>query len=94
MSSDLQKKYEKSLNDNKKIEEENLKLKREKEIVEQKLSDSIPVELQCCICFGYTDKSHILVPCGYSNYCSTCINAINQCSVCRTLIEKVQIIYK
>lgn len=91
VSSDLQKKYEKSLDDNKKLEEDILK---RKDAVEQKLRDSIPVELQCCVCFGYTDKSHILVPCGHTNYCSTCINVINQCSVCRTLIEKVQKIYK
>ena len=93
VSSDLQRKYEKSLDDNKKLETENRKLKQEKEVVEQKLRYSIPVELQCCICFGYTDKSQFYLH-GHSNLCSTCIHSVKDCPMCRSSIEKVQNIYK
>ncbi len=45
VSSDLQKKYEKSLDDNKRLEDEIKILKKEKDTIEQILRDSIPVEL-------------------------------------------------
>jgi len=94
VNSDLQKKYEKSLDDNKKLQEEINKLKLEKDSIEHKLKDSVPLEMQCCICFGYTDKSQLLVPWGHSNFCITCINSIKECSVCRTNVERVQKIFK
>lgn len=47
----------------------------------------------CVICFELTQKIEVLVPCGHRQYCSSCIQKIDKCSVCRTKIQQVIRIY-
>jgi hypothetical protein len=49
----------------------------------------VPLEDQCVICFKRTNKSHLLVPCGHTQYCEKCINKISDCSICRATIKQV-----
>lgn len=47
------------------------------------LTDSdVPLENQCTVCFGYTDKKEALIPCGHTKYCKKCINKAVQSSNC------------
>jgi len=58
--------------------------------LKNKLKECIPIENQCCICFGYTKKNQALVPCGHTQYCNECIVTIKTCSICIT--NTVQVI--
>jgi hypothetical protein len=49
----------------------------------------VPLEEQCVICYKRTTKSHLLVPCGHTQYCEKCINKIDKCSLCRVDIAQV-----
>lgn len=86
---DLQKKYEKLLKDKDAIEVTNKLLEDKIKKLENQLKDSIPVEHQCCICFGYTDKKTICVPCGHAQYCCQCIKKLSKCAICRESVTSV-----
>ena len=57
------------------------------------LKNSIPVEYQCCICFGFTLKREIISPCGHTQYCHNCITKIETCALCKGKVEKIITIY-
>ena len=60
----------------------------------KKLSiDPIPIENQCVICFGYTGKNNVLVPCGHTQYCVQCIDSIKECSICRSVVMQKVAVY-
>jgi hypothetical protein len=80
---DLQKKYEKLLKDKEMVDLTNKSLEDKIKRLENQLKEAVPVESQCCICFGYTDKKMICVPCGHAQYCSDCINKLSKCAICR-----------
>ncbi len=86
---DLQKKYEKLLNDKDTVDATNKLLEEKIKKLEDQLKDSIPVEHQCCICFGFTDKKTICVPCGHAQYCSQCIKKLSKCAICRETVTSV-----
>jgi hypothetical protein len=58
-----------------------------------KLSDEEDVneENQCVICFKFTDKTKVLIPCGHAKYCETCIQKIknDNCPLCNSKIHFV-----
>lgn len=52
--------------------------------------DDIPNENKCSICFSKTDKKNIIVPCGHTQFCETCIKGrFDHCPICRSKVEKV-----
>lgn len=48
---------------------------------------------QCCICFGYTNKKKVCVPCGHKQYCNECIMEIKECSLCQKNIDSIITLY-
>lgn len=64
-------------------------LKRQDNKTRDQLKDSIPEEYRCSICFGFTDKKTICVPCGHAQYCGTCIRNLLECSLCRRTVTSV-----
>lgn len=57
--------------------------------LKRKLADAVPIDNQCCICYGYTEKHKACVPCGHRQYCDDCIESITQCSICRAEVQQV-----
>jgi hypothetical protein len=56
----------------------------------------IPIEDQCVVCFGYTDKKKATVPCGHRKFCSKCIEKMekdSECYICRTKITTIINLY-
>lgn len=86
---DLQKKYEKLLKDKAMVDVTNKSLEDKIKKLENQLKESVPVEHQCCICFGYTDKNMICVPCDHAQYCDECINKLSNCAICRENVMTV-----
>lgn len=88
-TTEINEKYEQSLiniqNKDKEINELNNKIKS----LENKIKNAVPIENQCCICFGFTNKRKLLVPCGHTQFCDDCITKINKCSLCNKDIEQV-----
>ena len=81
------------------IEEDSKKQKKIEELEQQiillrkELQNAIPIENQCCICYGYTDKKIMIVPCGHTQYCLSCLNKISKCSLCnQEIFQKIKII--
>lgn len=72
------------------ISQENTKQKKELDEYKKILMNTIPIENQCCICFGFTDKKQFLLPCGHSQFCKLCITKIKLCSLCNSTIEKIK----
>ena len=86
---DLQKKYDAILNEKEQLKIENITLKEKMKALENQLKDSIPAEHRCCICFGYTDKKKVCVPCGHGQYCSKCIEELTECALCSKTITSI-----
>jgi len=86
---DLQKKYDKLLNEKEHLNTTNMLLNEKIIRLEKQLKDSIPEEHRCCICFGYTDKKKVCVPCGHAQYCSKCVDELSECALCRKTITSV-----
>ena len=57
--------------------------------LKNQLLDAIPEQNRCCICFGYTDKKKVIVPCGHTQYCNTCINKLKQCALCNKNVNSI-----
>lgn len=87
--SKIQQKYNEQVNINKQLVLKVKSLKLKTEELQNKLRDSVPLENQCCICFGYTEKKQLCVPCGHRQYCIDCIKKINVCSLCKANIDQV-----
>lgn len=51
---------------------------------------------ECAVCFGENDRRYVLVPCGHSKFCSTCIESrkLVECPICRAKVTKCQKIYE
>jgi len=62
--------------------------------LKEQLKNNVPIQYQCCICFGFTNKEKIIIPCGHTNYCNSCIFKIHECALCKIKIDKVISIYK
>jgi hypothetical protein len=90
---ELQKQHEQTLRQIQEMKEKIKELEKDYLILEEQLKESIPKEYQCCICFGFTDKKHFIVPCGHSQYCKGCISIIDKCAMCNSKNERVQKIY-
>lgn len=78
---------------NEELNKNNEELLNEYTDLKKILTDTIPLENQCCICFGFTRKNKFLQPCGHTQYCNRCINEIKSCAVCESNIEQVKSIY-
>jgi len=61
------------------IEENILNLQKKYDI----LKESIPQCHRCCICFCYTNKNSVCVPCGHTQYCDKCFEEIKTCQLCK-----------
>jgi hypothetical protein len=90
---DLQKKYDTLLKKNKDVNTSNMLLKEKITKLEDQIKDSIPEEYRCCICFGFTDKKIICVPCGHAQYCGACIKNLDNCALCRKPVTSVVKMY-
>jgi len=75
------------------LKNEIARLKAENDFLEEKIRDIIPIEHQCCICFGYTHKQQVCVPCGHTQYCTNCIKRIDKCALCNTHITDIIKVY-
>jgi hypothetical protein len=75
------------------LKNEIVKLKTENDLLEERIRDIIPIEHQCCICFGYTHKQQVCVPCGHTQYCTSCIQRIDKCALCNTHITNIVKLY-
>ena len=64
----------------------------DKKIVDNS-KEAIKPENECVICYEYTDRKQVLVPCGHRKYCSKCIHIIKECSICKAKNVKVMKIY-
>ena len=64
-----------------KLSEEVAFLRRKEEL--------IPSEYKCRMCFGFTDKKKILIPCGHTQYCNICITELTKCSLCGSNVNSV-----
>lgn len=69
------------------------KLESKTQELTNKLKKAIPEKYQCVICFEFTEKTRILVPCGHTQYCLVCIESISTCSICRNKITNTIKIY-
>lgn len=61
-------------------------LKREIQILNEKLYNCIPDEYRCDICFNFNDQHNINAGCGHTMPCSHCIPDITNCPQCNQLI--------
>jgi hypothetical protein len=46
-------------------------------------------EYRCCVCYKFTERKQILVPCGHTQYCKVCIRGLKTCRVCKIKIKQV-----
>lgn len=46
-------------------------------------------ENECAICFKITDRKRILIPCGHTKYCESCIQELKECSICKTQVNTI-----
>ena len=61
----------------------------------KKLRTEGAVDLRkCVICMEFKKLDYILSPCGHRCHCNTCIQKINECSVCRKHINGILKIYE
>lgn len=86
-SVDLSNKYSSSLQIIQEQQDKIQNLKQEIEDLKSSLYESIPIDHRCGICFGYTDKSQIINPCGHSNICGTC--EIKVCPTCNVEVSSI-----
>jgi hypothetical protein len=86
---DLQQKYDTLLSEKEDLNTTNSLLKEKIIKLENQLKDSIPEEHRCCICFGFTDKKKLCVPCGHAQYCNKCIDELSECALCRISVTSV-----
>lgn len=75
------------------LKNEITRLQEENDLLEDRIRDIIPIEHQCCICFGYTHKKQVCAPCGHTQYCESCINRIEKCALCNTHITNIIKLY-
>jgi hypothetical protein len=80
---DLQTKYNVLIEENKKLQNEIIKLNEDIQDCKRIIKEAVPIENQCCICFGFTYKKQLLSPCGHTQYCEICIVKINKCALCK-----------
>ena len=92
-SVDLQRKYESSLKIINNHEQTIKRLNEEKNKLREQLKNAIPLDNQCCICFGYTNKNKVCSPCGHRQYCDECIGKIKRCSLCQKDIDNIINLY-
>lgn len=86
---DLHKKMDTLINDNNMLQIKINELGKQVSDLQIKLKNAIPLENQCCICFSFTDKKKLIVPCGHTQYCDKCIFIIIDCGICRSKIDKI-----
>lgn len=65
-----------------------------KSIIYKVTDDEIADEDKCSICYNYTEKQNILVPCGHTQYCTKCITDLTKCAICRADVTQVMKIFK
>lgn len=92
-TTDITKKYEQSILKISEKEKEITELNNKIKILEEKLKNAVPEENQCIICFGYTHKTKVLIPCCHTKYCDDCIMKLDTCSLCRTKVTMIKKIY-
>jgi GTPase SAR1 family protein len=76
-------------------ETDNIVLKHENKISQISGSNKkdSAIDNECAICFNYTHKNQILIPCGHTKYCDSCISKIKICSICNSVIVSTVRIY-
>lgn len=86
---DLHKKYDTLLNKNDQLNTMFESLEQKIKTLENQLKDSMPEEHRCCICFCFTDKKKVCVPCGHAQYCNKCIDELSECALCRKTVTSL-----
>lgn len=85
--------YEVALKKNEEKDEKIIDLEKQIKILNNALISAIPLNNQCCICFSFTERKQFCIPCGHTQYCTSCIEGLQKCALCRESVEKISNVY-